>query len=79
VADVQPPETKVAWLSEKETAEIPGLAEDARLQAKALFGHIPQLLGGEYRPADFGGSCIGRVCRSGQDEHRDYTFRVHLT
>lgn len=46
IADVQPPETKVAWLSEKEIAEIPGLAEDARLQAKALFGHIHRLLGG---------------------------------
>lgn len=45
VADVQPPETRVAWLSEKEIAEIPGLAEDARLQAKALFGHIHQLPG----------------------------------
>lgn len=45
VEDVQAPETKVAWLSEQEIAGRPGLAEDSRLQAKALFGHVRDLLG----------------------------------
>lgn len=45
VADVQEPETKVAWLSEREIAEIGGLAGDSRLQAKALFAHVRELLG----------------------------------
>lgn len=45
VQDVQAPETKVAWLSEREIAERPGLAEDSRLQASVLFRHVRDLLG----------------------------------
>ncbi len=45
IEDTQEPETRVAWLSELEIAELPDLAEDSRLQAKVLFGHVRDLLG----------------------------------
>ncbi|MEU9891081.1 NUDIX domain-containing protein [Sphaerisporangium sp. NPDC051011] len=47
LADVQAPETEVAWLSEQQVGEVPGLAEDSRLQAKALFGHVRDIFAGE--------------------------------
>lgn len=42
--DAQEPETRVAWLSEQETATLPGVADDSRLQAMTLFGHVRALL-----------------------------------
>jgi 8-oxo-dGTP pyrophosphatase MutT (NUDIX family) len=43
--DVAEPETRVRWMTEAEVAETPDLPEDARLQAKALFGPVRELLG----------------------------------
>lgn len=42
--DVQEPETEVQWLSEAEIAEFPALSEDSRLQAKALFAQLSDIL-----------------------------------
>jgi ADP-ribose pyrophosphatase YjhB (NUDIX family) len=46
VDDAEPlaaPAHEVRWFTEGEVAEVPGIAEDSRLQAKELFGRIADI------------------------------------